>query len=178
MGFLFLLATFTYFGLLIQSRDYIGEIKSKRLNVRQQERLFLDLDGDSRNETLFVSPIQVGWFLIIKGHNTLVEEPLIDFDQADSIDVEVARAFLLNEKKPVLLVAVGVSGGEADRFAVYDVVHTVRRLNLDVLLNEDAFWLNSSAVVKPGYIEFRHFRNFPLVKYLWDGEKFIKVECD
>ncbi|MEO0118907.1 MAG: hypothetical protein ABIK66_07270, partial [candidate division WOR-3 bacterium] len=44
-----------------------------------------------------------------------------------------------------------------------------------LLIDSSAGWGNSPVILKPGYVEIKHFREWLIAKYLWDGEKFIKV---
>lgn len=166
---------------LIRGRDYFGPIKASRFLLDTNRLILLDIDGDRKLDTVEVQFLQIQWCLKIRAHKSevilaLTEVEELFNDTSADIYVEVATAFLTNEEKPLLLVAKEAFPALGNQFWIYDVVHTARGLNAETLLNvPDAGWANSPVLIKPGYIEIRHFRNWTIAKYIWDGEKFIEV---
>ncbi|MEO0019914.1 MAG: hypothetical protein ABIK47_04645 [candidate division WOR-3 bacterium] len=166
---------------LIRGRDYFGPIKVSRFLLDTNLVIFLDVDGDRKPDTLEVQFLQIQWCLRIRAHKSevilaLTEDEALFYDTFTDIYAEVATAFLTNEEKPLLLVAKEVFPALGNQFWIYDVVHTARGLNAETLLNvPNAGWANSPVLIKPGYVEIQHFRNWTIAKYIWDGDKFIEV---
>lgn len=160
----------------ITGRDYLGKIRVTRFLIKDTLFIF-DLDGDKIKDTLSIYFLQTCYNFKVKSHKS--EKVFLWIEESDTntkIYVEVARAFLVNDEKPLLLIGIEKSPALGNEFHIYDVVHTAKGIEVfPLLIDSSAGWSNSPVILKPGYVEIRHFREWLIAKYLWDGEKFIKV---
>ncbi len=159
----------------ITGNDYFGKIKVKRFLIKDTIFIF-DLDGDKMKDTFAIYFLQTGYNFEIRSHKSKKIFFWIEERNDMDIYVEVARAFLVNDEKPLLLIGIEKFPAHGNEFHIYDVVHTAKGIEVfPLLIDSSAGWANSPVILKPGYVEIKHFREWLIAKYLWDGEKFIKV---
>lgn len=160
----------------IIGNDYFGKIKVIRFLLKDTIFIF-DLDGDKIKDTLFIHFLQTGYNFEVKSHKS--EKSFLWLEEGEmNIDVyiEIARVFLVNDEKPLLLIGIERSPASGNEFHIYDVVHTAKGIEIfPLLIDSTAGWANSPVILKPGYVEIRHFRDWLIAKYLWNGKKFIKI---
>lgn len=175
--FFLLISLFTQLDVTpnITGNDYFGKIKVKRFLIKDTTFIF-DLDGDKIKDTFAIYFLQTGYNFEIRSHKSKKIFFWIEEGNDMDIYVEVARAFLVNDEKPLLLIGIEKSPAHGNEFHIYDVVHTAKGVEVfPLLIDSSAGWGNSPVILKPGYVEIKHFREWLIAKYLWDGEKFIKV---
>uniref|UniRef100_A0A7V4CH88 Uncharacterized protein n=1 Tax=candidate division WOR-3 bacterium TaxID=2052148 RepID=A0A7V4CH88_UNCW3 len=175
--FFLLISLFTQLDVTpnITGNDYFGKIKVKRFLIKDTTFIF-DLDGDKIKDTFAIYFLQTGYNFEIRSHKSKKIFFWIEERNDMDIYVEVARAFLVNDEKPLLLIGIEKSPAHGNEFHIYDVVHTAKGVEVfPLLIDSSAGWGNSPVILKPGYVEIKHFREWLIAKYLWDGEKFIKV---
>ncbi|MCS7250415.1 MAG: hypothetical protein N2323_03910 [candidate division WOR-3 bacterium] len=159
----------------ITGNDYFGKIKVRRFLLKDTVFIF-DLDGDKVKDTLSIHFLQTGYNFKVKSHKS--EKIFLWLEEEEDVDIyiEVARAFLVNDEKPLLLIGIEYSPVHGNEFHIYDIVHTAKGIEVfPLLIDSSAGWASSPVILKPGYVEIRHFRQWLIAKYLWDGEKFIKI---
>ncbi|MEO0009587.1 MAG: hypothetical protein ABIK22_01225 [candidate division WOR-3 bacterium] len=167
--------------ILIRGRDYFGPVKVSSFLLDSNRVLLLDVDGDHKADTVSAEFRQVEWCLRVRAHRSEVLLDLVDAEKLMETSegdfyAEIATAYLTSEEKPVLLVAVEGFPALGNRFWVYDIFNTARGLRAETLLAEpSAGWANSPVFLKPGYIEIKHFRNWTIAKFVWDGERFVDM---
>ncbi|MEO0025729.1 MAG: hypothetical protein ABIK54_03095 [candidate division WOR-3 bacterium] len=167
--------------ILIRGRDYFGPVKVSSFLLDSNRVLLLDVDGDHKADTLSAEFLQIQWCLRVRAHRSEVLLDLVDAEKLmeypdGEFYAEVTTAYLTGEEKPVLLVAVEGFPALGNSFWIYDIYNTARGLRAETLLEvRDAGWANSPVFVKPGHIEIRHFRNWIIARYVWDGEKFVDM---
>ncbi|MEO0074855.1 MAG: hypothetical protein ABIK31_01950 [candidate division WOR-3 bacterium] len=165
----------------IKGRDYFGEINPIRFELDSNYTYLWDLDGDGKKDTVRIYFSQTYWALEVSAHKSECQVCLIDDEYALSSDdieifVELTPAYLTTDEKPLLLVSIEKSPAHGNEFYVYDVINTARGLQMECLLQDkEAGWSNSPVIVKPNYIEIKHFREWTIAKYVWDGNNFIKL---
>lgn len=175
--FFLLISLFTQLDVTpnITGNDYFGKIKVKRFLIKDTTFIF-DLDGDKIKDTFAIYFLQTGYNFEVRSHKSKKIFFWIEEGNDMDIYVEVARAFLVNDEKPLLLIGIEKSPAHGNEFHIYDVVHTAKGVEVfPLLIDSSAGWGNSPVILKPGYVEIKHFREWLIAKYLWDGEKFIKV---
>ncbi|MEO0105660.1 MAG: hypothetical protein ABIK46_06035 [candidate division WOR-3 bacterium] len=175
--FFLLISLFTQLDVTpnITGNDYFGKIKVKRFLIKDTTFIF-DLDGDKIKDTFAIYFLQTGYNFEVRSHKSKKIFFWIEEGNDMDIYVEVARAFLVNDEKPLLLIGIEKSPAHGNEFHIYDVVHTAKGIEVfPLLIDSSAGWGNSPVILKPGYVEIKHFREWLIAKYLWDGEKFIKV---
>jgi len=161
----------------MQGRDYFGDIKPTRFKLDTTTSFIFDLDGDGKNDTATLFFQQTSWVLEIKSHKSKAKVWIFGDEAAKGAEcyVEIARAFLTTEEKPLLLVAIEKTPSLGNEFYIFDIIHTARGVEIKSILEEkSAGWANSPVIIKPGFVEIQHFRGWTIAKYLWDGKSFVK----
>uniref|UniRef100_A0A7V3ZTS6 Uncharacterized protein n=1 Tax=candidate division WOR-3 bacterium TaxID=2052148 RepID=A0A7V3ZTS6_UNCW3 len=162
---------------LIRGRDYFQEIKVSRFLLKDTT-FYFDLDGDKKKDTLLLYFYQTEYQLEVRSHKS--KKIILFIEEAPYASaeyyIEIGRAFLVNDEKPLLIIAIEKFPALGNEFYIYDIIHTAKGIKAEPLLvDKDAGWGNSPIILKPGYVEIRHFRDWLIAKYVWDGEQFKKI---
>lgn len=165
----------------LRIRDYNGEVRVTRVRLDSIDGCLtyhLDADGDGRKDTLLLYFEQVSYQLVWNTEGEKVTIAGLGQDGDEHV-MEFAAAYVVGTSKPVMVVKTSQGVEEGYRILVVDLIRTARGPRADVLLDGDAGWLNSQlTIVKPNIIESVHFRGWPVDRYVWDGDKFMKVKLD
>lgn len=162
---------------LIRGRDYFQEIKVSRFLLKDTT-FYFDLDGDKKKDTLLLYFYQTEYRLEVRSHKSkdiilYIPEPSDTFAK---YYIEIGRAFLVNDEKPLLIMAIEKFPALGNEFYIYDIINTAKGIKAEPLLvDKSAGWDSSPIILKPGYVEIRHFRDWLIAKYVWDGEQFKKI---
>lgn len=165
----------------LRIRDYNSDVSVTRVrldSIAGRLTYYLDADGDGRKDTLLLYFEQVGYELTWKTNGEKVLVAGVEPDGDENV-MEFAAAYVISTHKPVMVVKVSQGVSEGYSIRIVDLVRTARGPKVDVLLDGDAGWLNATTtVVKPNFVESIHFRGWPVDRYIWDGERFVKQKLD
>ena len=165
---------------VMRGRDYKGDITVNSIEVGHligKKAVRVDVDGDGVKDTLDIYFRQTGYTVSLRDRG---EEVFLTFFECGDTNVtlEYARSYLLSPDKPVMLFCYTRPTADGNQLEIVDVVRTADGRKGMSLLKCSAGWADCPVVVKPGYIEMRHFRGWVEAKYQWNGSQFDELPVE
>ncbi len=164
-------------------RDYYGDVNVVRVrldSLTEPVFYYLDVDGDGKNDTLKIYGEQTGYWFVYTGRGEKTYIAGCDMSEGDENILEFAVGYVVSPHKPVVIAKIyrGVEVSD-DRIYVVDMVPTVKGMRAEVLLDGEAGWTTlMTTIVRPNFIETRHFRGWVESRYIGNGDRFVEQKSE